>query len=493
MGTPVLPDLSPKLKAWIERFNATDEELYPQAIPNSAAYGFLREQIPLLDIPDEELQEVYYFRWWTFRKHFKRTPAGHIVTEFLPPVGWAGAYNSINCATCHHLREGRWLADPQGWMKEYIRFWLDGPGDEMSYSMWMAASVEDYCDTRGDDAFAAQCLDALVALYRRWEDKALRPCGLFWSDDDRDGMELSISGAGLRPTLNAYMYGDAMAIARMARKARRDELARAFEDKACRLKERIDQLLWDGDFYKTIPCDKRAEIHASRRPMVAPEHDARELIGYIPWCFDLPDEGRESAFAQLMDSEGFAAPFGLTTAERRHYRFMFPHEHECLWNGSSWPFATSQTLTAAARLIRRYPRSAFAKEDYFTLLKQYARAHHRVDAQGRRLPWIDENLDPFTGEWLARGILESRGWDPMTGGRERGKDYNHSTFCDLLLSGLLGIRPDGSGGLTADPIVPDDWNDFRVSGLSYEGRRYTLTFDRTGKKYAKGVSALAEA
>jgi hypothetical protein len=24
---------------------------------------------------------------------------------------------------------------------------------------------------------------------------------------------------------------------------------------------------------------------------------------------------------------------------------------------------------------------------------------------------------------------------------ERGKDHNHSTFCDLIISGLVGIRP----------------------------------------------------
>ena len=29
--------------------------------------------------------------------------------------------------------------------------------------------------------------------------------------------------------------------------------------------------------------------------------------------------------------------------------------------------------------------------------------------------------------------------------RERGKDYNHSTFCDLVTCGLVGVRPLGKG------------------------------------------------
>ena len=127
-------DLRLKLKEYVNRFNALDEECYVQAIPNDQAYDWLKEQVPLLECPDDVLEEIYYFRWWTFRKHWKETPVGHIVTEFLPAVYWAGPYNSINCACCHHIREGRWLADPQGWMKEYIRFWLERKGDALSYS-----------------------------------------------------------------------------------------------------------------------------------------------------------------------------------------------------------------------------------------------------------------------------------------------------------------------------------------------------------------------
>jgi hypothetical protein len=482
----LIPDLKQKLKTYVEDFNRLDEELYPQAVPNRGAYDFLAGQIPLLECPDRQLEETYYFRWWTFRKHLKETPHGHIVTEFLPTVKWAGPFNSINCSACFHLREGRWLVDPDGWMKEYIAFWLDGHGDAMSYSAWLASAVEEYCTLRGDQAFGAACLDALIDLYRRWEEKALQPSGLFWSDDDRDAMEFSISGPGLRPTLNSYMYGDAMAIARMARSAGRAGVAEAFERKARDLKERIQRLIWDGDFFKGIPCAKGAQIATEQRPEVPPDHDVRELVGYIPWYFNLPDAGYEKGFAHLRDERGFRAPFGLTTAERRHPRFMFENPHECLWNGPVWPFATSQTLVAAANLLRNYHQTALAKEDYLAMLRQYAVSHRRVDASGNMLHWIDENMHPFTGEWLARGILEKWGWLPETGGYERGKDYNHSLFCDLVLSGLLGIGPDGCGSLTADPLILEEWDYFCVSGVRYKGQDYAIFYDRTGERYGEG-------
>ena len=52
------------------------------------------------------------------------------------------------------------------------------------------------------------------------------------------------------------------------------------------------------------------------------------------------------AWKQLMDPGGFLAPFGLTTAERRHPEFRSHGCCQCEWDGAVWPFATSQTLVA---------------------------------------------------------------------------------------------------------------------------------------------------
>ena len=53
---------------------ADDDELYSQEIPDSSAYDFLSDRIPLLDCPDKNIEKTYYFRWWTLRKHWKNTP-----------------------------------------------------------------------------------------------------------------------------------------------------------------------------------------------------------------------------------------------------------------------------------------------------------------------------------------------------------------------------------------------------------------------------------
>ena len=56
----------------------------------------MAENIPLFTCPDTAMEEMYYYRWWTFRKHIKQTPAGRIITEFITPVRHAGSYNSIS-------------------------------------------------------------------------------------------------------------------------------------------------------------------------------------------------------------------------------------------------------------------------------------------------------------------------------------------------------------------------------------------------------------
>lgn len=475
-----LDGLRNKLVSYVHQFNSQDNELYSQLIPNNMAVDYLLEHIPLLDCPEKDLEETYYFRWWTFRKHWKQTEKGHILTEFLPKVPWSGPYNSINCPACLHIREGRWLWDPEGWLKEYMDFWLNCYGNTHAYSAWYPAAVWEYCTLHGDYAYGIQNLPKMIDFYNRRELEHQHPSGLYWSVDNWDGMEYSISGTGLRPTINSYAWADAQAIGNFAAKAGDTATAQLYYDKAAELKTKMDEKLWDDCFYKTIPAEEPQAVAQWERPA---ERNARELIGYIPWYFGLPEHGKSEAFQWLNRQDGFAAPSGLTTAEQSHPRFMEEFDHECLWNGPVWPFATSQTLVAAANMLRREKCSSFTPEDYYRLLLQYARSHHRIDEQGRSVPWIDENMHPYTGRWLSRDILEAWGWTEEKGGFERGKDYNHSMFCDLVLDGLLGIGSGANGDICVNPLIPKEWDYFWVENVTVQGNRYRIVFDKDGSHY----------
>jgi hypothetical protein len=191
----------------------------------------------------------------------------------------------------------------------------------------------------------------------------------------------------------------------------------------------------------------------------------------------LPEDGHgfEEAWRELSNPEGFMAEFGPTVAERRHPNFKI-NDTGCQWCGASWPFSTSQTLTAMANLLNNYNQKVVNKKDYFNTLKTYTRSQHKKLNDGTIIPWIDESLNPDTGIWI-----------PTTDEPPRGKEYNHSTYCDLIITGLVGLRPRADNIVEVNPLVPDGlWDYFCLDNVLYHGHILTIIYDKTGMRYGKG-------
>lgn len=470
------------LKNYIAEFNANDEECYHNDIDNSMAEEWLSDEIPVLECPDSEIEKAYYFRWWVYRKHIKTTPEGYIITEFLPDVPWSGKYNAINAAAGHHIMEGRWLKNSNKYLPDYIYFFLNNSEEGMRYSSWIISAAKAFNDVK-DALDIPDFLKKAAAHFKRWDAERLTECGLYWSIDDRDAMEFSISGTrngkavkGIRPTLNSYMYADASAIYDLSLQC--GHQLSEFGEAAGKIKRGIQALLWRDGFYKALhPEDGSFGTIGSIKTSDVP----RELIGYIPWYFKIPKRGQESVFDFLEDEDVFKTKFGITTAEQRHPEFLFQSEHECLWNGYIWPFATSQVLTGLINAADDTNDKKYA-DMFCRLLKQYAAQHTRTDENGKTVMWIDEVKAPYEDTWSSRDILKNWGWKKEKGGYERGKDYNHSTFCDLVITGLAGVRVQG-GNVSFRPIIPDDWEYFSLDNLYIRGSRYRIVYDKTGKKY----------
>jgi predicted GH43/DUF377 family glycosyl hydrolase len=458
---------------YAEDFNRDDEELYRQHITNAGAWDWMQRNAPLFECPDKEIEQIYFFRWWTYRKHLRQTPEGFVVTEFLPDVPWAGKFNTISCPAGHHLYEGRWIADPQ-YLNDYAAFWFRRGGDPRRYSFWGADALFANHLVHPNASLLTNLLPDLVANFDAWEKQQRDANGLFWQIDDRDGMEVSVGGSGYRATINSYMFGDALAIARIADLAGRKDLAERFRGEAARLKQLVQEKLWDepAEFFKVLPRGTNTSLAA-----------VRELHGFTPWYFNLPDARFAVAWKQLMDPQGFFAPFGPTTTEQRHPGFKVAYTgHECQWNGPSWPYATAVTLVGLANLLNGPEQSVVSRSDYLTVLHNYALSHRLKREDGKVVPWIDENLNPFTGDWISRTLLIQRGKKIP----ERGKDYNHSTFCDLVISGLAGLRARSDDTVEVNPLVPESWDYFCLDQVRYHERWLTIVWDKTGTRYGKG-------
>ena len=99
--------------------------------------------------------------------------------------------------------------------------------------------------------------------------------------------------------------------------------------------------------------------------------------------------------------------------------------------------------------------------------------------------WIDEVIHPFRQEWTSVTYLKEHDYPTPMGPKGRGKDYNHSTFCDLVISGICGVEVTDDD-VKIKPIIPDDWEYFNLADLCVKDKVYSIAYNKvTGLKVNK--------
>ena len=310
---------------------------------------------------------------------------------------------------------------------------------------------------------------------------------MFRWDGLHDGMERNINsrltddidaGAeGYRPTLNSYMFADAQAIARAAALFGDTETSREFTARADSLRRRVQEELWDPRrefFLHQFAHDEKEGVRALTRTYDSGKYvgnaHGRELIGYVPWQFNLPEKGKgyERAWRFLMDTAYFMAPFGPTTTERHDPQFFISPQC-CWWSGNSWPYATAQTLLAMANLLNESEQNVVSSRDWMTLFHTYT---HTQRKNGQ--PYIAEAANPDNGSW--------EGHDTPY----HSEHYFHSAYVNLLITGVVGLRPRADDSVEVNPLAPSGWSYFALDDVRYHGRRLTVLWDRDGTRYRHG-------
>lgn len=170
---------------------------HSQLLANVEDPNWFERNVPLLDVPEQQIQDVYYYRWQTYKEHLVYTGAqyGYLASEFLHPVDYGAPYGGIVAAAGHHINEGRWLRDLK-YGQDIVNFWLAGPGQQAKpatealnkdtsdwaheYSFWAADSVWKQYLVTGDQGFIVGQLDNLVTQYRAWDNHFDSSLGLYW-------------------------------------------------------------------------------------------------------------------------------------------------------------------------------------------------------------------------------------------------------------------------------------------------------------------------
>jgi hypothetical protein len=451
------------------------------------------ENIPFFECSDKDIEKVYYYRWKLYKAHLRNVgPDSFVVTEFINHVPWdRDPYCTINAASMHHIYEGRWLKDDR-YMNGYINNLFQDGGNDRRYSESVADAAWQRFLVNGDTAFLVSQLDSMKTVFDAWKDHYDSSKQLYYIPAMPDATEYTIAsidasggkagfdgGDAFRPTINSYLVANAMAISRIAVMKGDLQTSRAYRAKAEALRNNIRQNLWNDSLEHF--CDRYKQDNAFVHYWNFIR--GRELAGMIPWSFNVPaDEAKyAAAWKHVTDTNYLLGPYGFRTNEPSYeYYFKqfvyFDGKRGSQWNGPSWPYQSSLVLTGMANLLNNYSHHAVTNSDYLRLLRLFTKQHILPDSTIN----LVENYDPNLG-----GPIVFYYWS---------NHYNHSSYNNLVISGLCGIRPSAGDTLTIHPLVDESIDYFFLDGVKYHGHAISVVYDRDGKRYhmGKGLSVFVD-
>jgi hypothetical protein len=195
----------------------------------------------------------------------------------------------------------------------------------------------------------------------------------------------------------------------------------------------------------------------------------REVVGFYPFASKLfPNEPRYTdMLAHLVDPDEFWTAFPPATVTKQcpaytHKVATWPaaggKTHGCMWNGPSWPHATSVILDVAAAAIQDYDQPHVRPEHFWHMFQQYTRLQYEDGDLAR--PMTTEYYDGETGDPDPTGC----------------PDYFHSTYCDLVIRHLVGLQPANTDRLVIRPI-PGPVRRFSLRRVRYRGHDLDIVFN----------------
>lgn len=501
------PAFTRSLEAGVDRLGAVAPERQDQrdvvAEQAKAYQGWFDANVAAFDCSDELVRKMYYHRAYVLRKNMLEPRLGVMKWPTQSEGRWRSAWyaNVISYGAAHQVREARWLADPRYW-KGHLRTWAYNPKPDGvypshvtpagpaggQYTDWISSSGWDGALVHPDKAFLAEVVDKLAENTRSWQavydadgDGLLMVDSHWWTGMEYQPSFFYFSDYQTSPDfyqprevvplervdLTAYNFGNATNVARIYRALGQAEKAKEFEELAAKIQAAVASKMWQADkgfFYSLRASDDAVA-------------DVKEIVGVYPFYFGMlpAGEGYEAAWASILDPEQFWTPWPVASASKQcpaYSQTGWPQADgraaTCMWNGPTWPHANAIVLTAMARTLRadrelsEEKRSPLKRETLWELFSSFTKAQYRD--QDPTYPW--------TGEFYNG---ETAGWKTAE------RDYNHSTWLDILIPEVIGLVPRADDVLEVDPLLPEGaLSYFVLDGQRYRGHDVTIVWDAPG-------------
>jgi F5/8 type C domain/Trehalase len=441
--------------------------------------------IPFFECSDKQIEQVYYYRWKLYKAHIRNVGTNqYIITEFINHVSWdRDPYCTINAASMHHIMEGRWLRDAR-YLDGYINNLYDDGGNNRRYSESIADATYARFLVNDDKRFVEHHLDSMKNIYGQWADHYDSVKNLYYIPAMPDATEYNIAaidasggkdgfegGEAFRPTINSYQYANALAISKIAALKGDNITSQTYLKKALDLKNLIQQYLWNEQMEHFVDRYKVNNQYVKYWDFIR----GRELAGFAPWYFNLPDDNPKyhTAWKHLTDTSQLLGAYGFRTNEPSypyyfHQFLWYEGKRGSQWNGPEWPYQTSQAITGMANFLQNYKQKTIQNSDYLRSLRLFTRQHFLPDGTIN----LVENYDPNLG-----GPIVFYYWS---------NHYLHSSYNNLIISGLCGIQPSEGNTLQIHPLIDTSIQYFCLSKLNYHGHDLTVVYDSDGTKYKLG-------
>ncbi len=469
------------------------------------------------DCSDPWITKMYYHRAYILRKNSLDPKLGRMQWKTQAEGRWRSGWypNVISYGGGHQVREARWLRDTS-YSHGHVRTFADnekadgvypshvkpsGPAGGQ-YTDWITAAAWDAHVVHPDREFLVAVADKLAANVRGWQ-KVYDPDGdglllvdshwwtgmeyqpsfFFFSDfkPAKNFYEPENKVSLDRVDLTAYNFGNAVAVARIYREIGQPEKTKEFDDLASKIAAAVRAKMWDAHekFFYSLKHDDGAKA------------DVKEVIGVYPFYFGMlpaaSSERYEAAWESIIDPDQFWTPWPVASASKKcpaYSQSNWPGDGRaagCMWNGPTWPHANSIVLTAMARTLRgsrewevgrRKSGNERVRRSASDALRSTLDAQHlwSLFLSFTKAQFRDQNLsNPWTGEFYNG---ETAKWKTAE------RDYNHSTWLDVLIPDLIGLVPRSDEVLEIDPLVPPGkLSHFLLDGQHYRGHDVTIVWD----------------
>ncbi|MFF3444959.1 Ig-like domain-containing protein [Streptosporangium sp. NPDC002721] len=433
------------------------------------------ENLPYVDVPDENIKKFVYYRWWLMRFNFLDADIPGNDFQFPTSVEGALGYNNAIVLTVPmFVQDLKYLRDPiysyGPWVSagESSRNskYTDNPGDpenwSNSYTQYISASaLESYQIHGGQPAilrnlarYAEKDVHGQLAAYDSNGNGVIEYDWEAMTGNDADAVSFHYHDRANERLEGAYVYANAQAAAQAYQLIGDEAKAAGMRTVAEKVKSAV-LTMWDAD----------AKVFKHRDLQTGALIPWKESNNYIPFSTGLvpaDDPKYREAFRLWADPAEYPI-FPAYTANQKDKA-----EAAAAGKPGSNNFSqinSTRNFSLFSKALRQYASPHITAEQYKQLL--YWNAWSQFVGGDTRYPDANEfwaNWDPATKtigyrSWIHHTILGSSNW--------------------TVIEDVMGLRPRSDHKVELWP-VDIGWDHFTVNNVKYRDSDLTIVWDRPG-------------